>query len=172
MERNIFVSHSRYDNKLLPWFGKIFEVAHVAMIKMEVENPLDPPEAIIEGIRGSEAVFVLLSEHVIKSPHTTSWVIAESTIGRMLEKPVLVFIESSTSIKLPIPYLDFYTQIRLTDDNFDAVRRLVELSYYVAAFEQLELITCRHPDCRSSFRTLNPLDTLETCPTCLRELYP
>ena len=90
----------------------------------------------------------------------------------MLRKPVLVFVESGVSIKLPIPYLDFYTQIALNESNIQAVLDLVEKGYYSLAFNKLELITCPHPDCCSEFRTLNPPDTIGVCPTCLRDIDP
>ena len=135
-----------------------------------VRNPRDPQTELEQNIRRSEAVFVVLSPHVLKSVHTHSWVAAESGLARGAGIPVFVFEDWEDDVDFPVPFADFYARIHRNADNQRWLRGLVQEENYRSNLETLQPLTCPYQNCRAHFRSLNKFEELDQCPTCRRNV--
>ena len=178
----IFVSHSRRDNELRPWFDTIFAgEPNVGAVRFEFEEKTDYPiEYIRFLIKNSDALFILLSGEIVSSGtlHTGNWMCGEVGMAGGLNKPVWLFETMEKPIPFPIPFIDHYMRLPFedpahTDAMFSAVRNIVK-SY--ANKEEASLrhelwldaghISCNRPDCRARFQIYQSNQHFERCPVC------
>lgn len=107
------MSHSKDDKKGCSFFDKLFSSYQHEAYWYSWEGP-KPPHAktLLEAIKGSSALFVLLSKPMEKE-FTRSWVGYEVGLAAALNKNVWVFEPISSSndfIDVPVPYLTGYIQ--------------------------------------------------------------
>ena len=134
----IFVSHSSSDKKVLGFFSTIFASTNVRAVFKEIEgfasNSLYVD--IMNYIRISSAVFILLGKNAQKLKHTRDWIAWESGISKTLEKEIWVFepIHLLGKINVVIPDLSHYViywdskelthYIRNIIDSYDESKKL------------------------------------------------
>lgn len=108
----IFISHSRYDEDIRKYFDEIFAGTTVKAIRLEFERFKEPPSKfILQSIRHSDAIFVLLGPNITRNPATQSWVGFETGVaaGRETLCPIWVFEPiQHAPIQFPIPFLHHY----------------------------------------------------------------
>ncbi len=168
-DRSVFISHSRHDKSLLPWFGDVFKSVSVAAFTAEVEKPHQPQKAILNAIKNCEAVFVLLSPETLGSKYTHSWIASETSLAYALGKPTFVFVERNVDVPFPLPYFCAYTILWLGEEDHEkAIREMVRKSSYQDELDAAWSIHCPYPDCQAESKSLNsPLTFITKCPTCL-----
>jgi len=182
----IFVSHSRQDNLLRPWFDTIFAgEPNVGAVRFEFEEKTDYPILLIRFlIQNSDALFILLSREIASSgtQHTGNWMCAEVGMAGGLNKPVWLFEAMEEPIPFPIPFIDHYVRLPFADPAkgdrmFSGVRNIVK-SY--GNQEQANLkhqlwldaghISCSRSDCRARFQIYQSNQDFERCPVCCTSL--
>ena len=112
----IFVSHSRRDQDLAPWFDRVFARDRVDAVQFEFEceaQEENPIGNLRQRLESSVALFVLLSPEIMSSgtPHTGNWVSAEVGLARGLNKPIWVFERLSNPVNFPLPFVDHYVRL-------------------------------------------------------------
>lgn len=111
-ERKIFISHSRADNALIGEVLTHFHDTDVKAVRMEFEKEfledIADWEWIKDGIVSSEAVFLILIEHIMgeRHEHTQNWISYEVGVAASFNKILYVFRENS--VKFAVPYLTNY----------------------------------------------------------------
>ena len=170
--RTVFLSHSQFDDTLLPWFERIFSSLPVELFHMEFEKPMHPQNQILEAIKRSEAVFVLLSPQTLEKIQTVSWVVAETTLGYILNKPTFLFAQRFADVPFPLPYFSTYTEIQPeVDKHFDSIRDMVAKGSYQYEIEEAWSIHCPYPGCEAESKSLNkPVTFIKKCPVCVRPI--
>ena len=108
----IFISHSRRDEKLVLTIKKILEnVGHTPIIEefvpVEEQAPV-PHEEIQRNVEKSKFLFLFLTDNVVATPYTQSWVSHEVGLAAANSKRLFVFERLGTPIPFPIPYLTDY----------------------------------------------------------------
>lgn len=86
-----------------------------------------PPEQITADIQSSNAIFVLLSQHVEQLPHTRDWVVWESGTASGLFKDVWVLeaVEDTPSLSVVIPRVRHYVRFDYTNPWLIYLRQIV-----------------------------------------------
>ena len=108
----IFISHSKKDEDLILVMKKtLMNMGHIPIIEEFVpveERKSVPHEEIRSNVEKSEFLFLFLTDNVVATEYTRSWVIWESGLAAADSKKLFVFERIGTPIKLPIPYLTDY----------------------------------------------------------------
>lgn len=125
---NIFGSHSAKDQDLVSFFNKCRGTAKVGMIWEEIENIIGDDvsaDKIKADINQSNAVFIILSSNVEKTPHTRDWVAGEA--GGANQKDTWVFERSSDlgHISIVIPFARHYVLYEPVDDFIPYVNDII-----------------------------------------------
>jgi len=126
----IFVSHSKEDEKIVKFFGTIFGSTQVKAIYKEFEGFKDP-EAWVDiqrDISRSNAIFILLSENVQSIRHTRDWVVWESALASPMRKDIWLFepFEVVGSIDVIIPHVDHYFVYEQKNEYQTYIKKIVE----------------------------------------------
>ena len=127
----IFVSHSARHTKALEFFNKAFATANVTAKYEEIEAMVTgkrTAQQIKDDIRLSNAVFVILGEHVEKLPHTRDWVGSESGIASGANKDLWVFeaLEDVPKITVVIPQLRHYVLFDYQDPWLIYLKKIID----------------------------------------------
>lgn len=108
----IFISHSRRDTSLVQSIRQILtNVGHTATIEElipENEKKPIPHDEIAEKVSECDVVFLFLTDNVLATEYTKSWVIFEVGLARQSKKRVFVFEKEGISIPYPLPYFTDY----------------------------------------------------------------
>ncbi|MCE2498711.1 MAG: toll/interleukin-1 receptor domain-containing protein [Nitrosopumilaceae archaeon] len=108
----IFISHSKKDEDLVLVMEKTLKnMGHTPIIEEFVpaeERKSVPHKEIRSNVEKSEFLFLFLTDNVMATEYTRSWVIWESGLASADSKKLFVFERIGTPIKLPIPYLTDY----------------------------------------------------------------
>lgn len=123
----IFLSHSKRDKEIIHFFLEAFAGTKVKPHCEEFEE--QPPkgveaEKITRDIQESNAVFVLLSEHVEKLQHTRDWVTWEC--GTALNKDVWVFEPVAQRLSIVVPRVTHFAPFEQTDEWRNYLRTIIE----------------------------------------------
>lgn len=112
MVRQIFISHSGRDSHIVQEILADFEGTGVKPVLMENESkagPLPDWKWIKDEIQRSEALFVILTNGVVRSEHTQNWVAFEIGVAAGCDPPKPVFvIRGESAVNFPVPYLNHY----------------------------------------------------------------
>lgn len=178
MYRTVFISHSRYDPNL-DFFHKVFSAVPITAIWMEFEDITAPPYlSIRDNVNKSDALFVLLSEHLVDKQHTNNWVSFEVGLAanrtKVFEKDsknlniqgldVYVFEPIDQHIAFTVPYFTHFMRYRNNDQAFIWLRNMLrgnKLS--TSGFS----IHCPWASCKIEFNYLSRFYTDSYyCPAC------
>lgn len=171
---SIFVSHSRRDKKLLASFDRVFAQVGVPRVLFEFEEASQSKPAwhnILERIRESDAVFLLLGANVVRTRYTQNWVAFEVGISSAFQKPVWVFESSRTVVEFPIPYLNAYfvfddREIGVLSTQYKMIKGIIESFKPGESSKRLKGAFVGCADCGVEFM-LYPEDIVEfVCPSC------
>lgn len=126
----IFISHSARHTKALDFFNRAFATTNVTAKHEEIEAMVTGKrtnQQIRQDIGFSNAVFVILGEHVEKLPHTRDWVGSESGIASGANKDLWVFeaVEDFAKITVVIPQLRHYVLFDYTDAWLIYLRKII-----------------------------------------------
>jgi len=150
---------------------------------MEFEDVTAPPYlSIRDNVNKSDALFVLLSEHLVDKQHTNNWVSFEvglaanqerpETNGKAMHSPfgldIYVFEPLDQHIDFAVPYFTHYMRYPTTEAAFKWLRdRLRDGSLARSGFS----ISCAWEDCKITFDYLSRFYTDSYyCPACRREV--
>jgi hypothetical protein len=116
----IFISHSAKDVDFINFFLKAFAPSGVQARLEEFEKIVRgaiTPASILQDIRASRAVFVILSQNVQSLSHTRDWVVAESAFGAALRKDIWVFepLAQLGNITVVTPFVSHYSLFHTSD---------------------------------------------------------
>ena len=174
----VFVSHSRRDRDLAPWFDRVFAREKVEAVQFEFEfrsQRENPTENLRQLLQSSVALFVLLSPEITATStlHTGNWISAEVGMAKGLNKPVWVFERQSMPVSFPVPYVDHFVQLPFGNSEeaiFDFVRGVV-IAYGASPlpnepWEQSGLIQCSNPSCQTTFQIHQNNNDISRCPVC------
>ncbi len=108
----IFISHSKRDEELILRIKKILEnVGHAPIIEefipAEKQLPI-PYEEIRTNVEKCEFLFLFLTDNIIATPYTQTWVAYEVGLASHSSKSLFVFERIGNPIPFPIPYLTDY----------------------------------------------------------------
>ncbi len=140
----------------------------------ECEHPEKPAWAwILEHIRGSKAVFVLLSPTMLgwQVQHTQNWVAWEVGAASAIGKPVIVFEPLTERVPFTVPYCD--RQVLYDESSsahFDWLRGLLDdlIRQWNPSVDVHPNMTCS--ECGLSFHQYNEGIDRFPCPCCRTEL--
>ena len=180
MGGQIFIAHSRHDVRLRQWFDTVFAGSDMKAerLEFEVEAQSHPPiPVLVEKMRNSKAVFLLLGPQILDSRHTINWVAAETGLARGLGKCVWVFEDRAALQDFPVPFADVYVPIDYIDQNVAWVEMILKAysawgsgprEFKREPFEDFgwSFLQCSQPGCRASFYTPDMV-TVQKCPICL-----
>ena len=166
----VFVSHSQYNNTLLPFFNSIFASVGVQAHLVEIAQPVNPQLTIEDMMHKSIAMFLLLSQEVTRSEYTKNWISTEIGLAKGAILPILVFEEYGKPVDFPLTYCDVYSVIITGNKspNLSALRDLIIHGEYRGQMNELEPVLC--PNCSQTFRTLSHFDDIHKCPLCLAQI--
>lgn len=125
----IFLSHSKTDKDIVHFFLEVFAGTKVKphLEELEKEPPMGVTANKIEqDIQGSNALFVLLSQHVEHLGHTRDWVVWECGTAR--NKDIWVFepFETLGTVGVVVPRLNHYVLFERTEDWRRYLRSIIE----------------------------------------------
>lgn len=177
----VFISHSK-DDPNTDFFHQVFSQLDAKSIWMEFENISAPPfVSIRDQVNDSDALFVLLSDHLIGLAHTNNWVSFEvglaanlnmsrsssqelSTIGL----PVWVFEPLDKDIHYTVPYCTHYMKYK---SEPLAVRWLCEILEDPSSKGGIGVkLVCPNINCRLSFFYLSAHTKTLACPACRKQM--
>ena len=105
----IFISHSKKDEDLVLGIKKILEnIGHAPIIEEFISKEKQqeiPYEEIRSNVNKSSFVFLFLTDSVIETEYTKSWIIYEVGVASNASIRVFVFERIGTPIPYPIPYV-------------------------------------------------------------------
>ena len=109
----VFVTHSRADTEGQAFLFHLFNqpTSRFRPYFYSADRPSPPhAEPIRTKIREANALFVLLSEPMVKNPYTKAWVGYEVGIASERNLPVVVVDPESSPVDLPVPGSTVYLQ--------------------------------------------------------------
>lgn len=174
----VFISHSK-DDPNLDFFHKVFSAVQTKAVWMEFEEIEAPPYiSIRDNVNRSDAVFVLLSEHLVSRQYTNNWVSFEvglaANFKRLKVSPkatqarlgldVWVFEPLDRNISFAVPYCTYYMRY---EPNLPTLKRL-RLALEEAPSHVLGVpATCHWDGCKLSFNYLTrSYEKPFNCPAC------
>ena len=179
MYKKVFISHSK-DDPNSDEFHKIFSGIESRGVWMEFEKYDTPPFiSIREYVNSSDALFVLLSRHLVNKLHTINWVSFEVGLAANCKKKqgkmgldVWVFDPLSENIYFPVPYCTHYMRYRTSSAFIQLMKGIVTRKSKPLGIP----VDCPYMDCKVSFtyfrtpiRSNSPAHSIQ-CPTCRRPI--
>lgn len=156
----IFISHSQYDEDIRKYFDEIFSGTRVRSVRLEFERyELPASKFIMDQIKLSDALFVLLGPNIIRKPATPSWVGFEAGLAAGKVPPCHIWVfepVQDAPINFPVPFLHHYM---LYDPNILEHREYI--TDIVRAYEPILPILRRIP------QGVDPIE----CPNCKSTYY-
>lgn len=108
----IFISHSKRDEQLVQNIQSVLlNVGHTPIIEEFIPESMKEPipyEEIRKNVQQSDAVFLFLTDEVVRTEYTKNWVIEEDGVALDRNIPVFVFERKGFPIHYPIPYVTDY----------------------------------------------------------------
>jgi len=108
----IFISHSKRDEQLVQNIQSVLlNVGHTPIIEEFIPESMKEPipyEEIRKNVQQSDAVFLFLTDEVVRTEYTKNWVIEEDGVALNRHIPVFVFERKGFPIHYPIPYVTDY----------------------------------------------------------------
>ena len=108
----IFISHSKRDEQLVQNIQTILiNVGHTPIIEEFIPESMKEPipnEEIRKNVQQSDAVFLFLTDEIVRTKYTENWVIYEVGLASDRQIPVFVFERKGFPIHYPIPYITDY----------------------------------------------------------------
>jgi len=175
----VFISHSRGDPNL-DFFHKVFSGLKTKAVWMEFEDIKPPPyQSIKNFVNQSDAVFVLLSEPLLRKLHTASWISFEIGLAANWQSPyilprllkdridVYVFEPYQQPIDYAVPYCTYYMLYNGTIEELKFLRQLIER----APLHGMGVsVKCPYENCKIEFKLLSDITEFR-CPSCRRRIY-
>ena len=108
----IFISHSKKDEKLIRDVKEFLEnVGHTPIIEefIPAEKQDDiPHKEISKNVEKSSVMMLFLTDNVVMTPYTRSWITYEVGLAKGRSVRLFVFERLGDPISFPIPYLTDY----------------------------------------------------------------
>ncbi|MFC2001270.1 hypothetical protein ACFLUZ_02060 [Chloroflexota bacterium] len=182
MYKTVFISHSK-DDPNLGFFQRVFAALPIESIWMELEDIKPPPYiSIIENVNRSDALFVLISEHLLDKQHTNNWVSFEVGLAANREKvsetgltassshglDVYVFESIDQHTPFAVPYFTHFMRYP-KENKFETwlKNQLKNANLSYAGFS----IQCSWDKCKKEFNYLSRFFTnFYFCPACSGEV--
>lgn len=133
----IFVSHSARNKKGLDFINRAFATTNVQAKYEEIEaikTGKRTPAQIKADIEASNAIFVLLSQHVEQASYTRDWVVSESSTGFNKDVWVLEAVEDSPNLSIVIPRVRHYVRFDYADNW------LIYLQQMIASYDDSHVL--------------------------------
>lgn len=126
----IFVSHSKRDDSIVNYFGKLFGTTRVKGIFKEIEGFKSRPywNEVQNDVQQSAAIFILLGPNIQNLFHTRDWTVWESATASAIRKDIWVFepYEYLGKINVIIPHVDHYMIYQETNQYQNYIRKVIE----------------------------------------------
>ena len=169
----IFVSQSRRDTLLAPWFDSVCARESVEAIRFHFEFVSEQPIQVLQQkLWDSSALFLLLSDELTKV-HTGNWVCAEAGIARGLRKPIWLLEKSDRPVRFPVPFVDYYVRVVTTtpaqeEESFRLVRGFVRCyaGRVGAPPPRGARLRCPNNECQAIFEIFQNHYYFDRCPVC------
>lgn len=108
----VFISHSKREKKLIEDIKSALDNIKITSI---IEEFIDedkklpiPWKEIYKNVNSSKAVYLFLTDEVVRTQHTKNWVIFEDGIASALGKQLFLFERDGIPIDYPVPYVTDY----------------------------------------------------------------
>ena len=126
----VFISHSKKDTSLKNFINQAFATTKVEAKYEEIDAILQGSRTaaqIAADIGRSNAVFVLLGEHIEQLKHTQNWVTWEAGVAAAASKEIWVFeaFEDHAKLTVVIPHLHHHVSFRYSDPWMAYIRAIV-----------------------------------------------
>lgn len=109
MSEQIFVSHSKDDEKLLQKLDQVFGKVGLKQYRASFEDQVPPvSEELKDQINNSAAVFVVLGRKAQAKTHTMIWIGWEAGIAIQSDLPVWILEDVQSDVTQPIPSFTDY----------------------------------------------------------------
>lgn len=172
----VFISHSK-DDPNLDFFHRVFSGLKTKAVWMEFEEIKPPPHQTIKNfVNQSDALFVLLSEPLLRKLYTANWVSFEIGLAANWRSPYLipriiqdridvyVFEPYQNPVDYAVPYCTYYMLYTGSVEELKFLRKLIEN----APFHNMGIpIKCPYEGCSIEFKLLTDLNEFK-CPACRR----
>jgi len=125
----IFIAHSSEDSWLIDPICEVLEEIGVTPYLAELEDPtpLSLPKKLDMAIKGSKAVFAIITSNVMQRPSTRDIINWEYAKAQAYNKPIYVFSEKGVEVPLLIGYTSVYgTFDPLSEESLDDMMLHVE----------------------------------------------
>lgn len=182
----LFMSHTKLDKEFCNRFDIQAARVGVKVFRSEFEEIKSPAwETIKEQIDASDALFLLVGKHLVKSQaaserdpklreewkHTQNWIAYE--IGLASEREIDVWVLCDlVDINFPVPYFNNYAIYSATR----WIREILEFygrgeTFPYGEFPEL-MNRCRYKNCGAKFNMHSVIQVGQkvVCPTCLRKM--
>jgi hypothetical protein len=175
----IFLSHSRLDTDLAPWFDTVLASEKVEGVRFGFDFEAqegNPIEELQRRLESCAAFFVLLSPPVVgRTLHTSNWVSAEVGLAHGLGKPIWVFDRTERPIQFPVPFASHYYRLSLgpsQSSNADSefvravVRAYGSTTPPEEPWEGAGFLRCPQAQCQAVFQIHQSNREIDRCPVC------
>ncbi len=132
----IFISHSKEDNRLKSFFERAFAGTKVRAVFVEYERYEPPAAAFIQRqINESKAMFLLLGKNVEKLSHTKIWVGSEAGVAQQANRDIWVFEPNQDGGDVPVPFVSHYVPFVESDQALQYLKEIINSYDDSAALE-------------------------------------
>jgi hypothetical protein len=188
MAEQIFISHSKNDEDIVPHFVNMFSDTCVKAVLMEYEESSreDKPNWmwIRDEILRSKALFLILTKNIVDKTHTQNWVAFEIGVASTRNPVIPVFLFKEQKVKFPVPYVSHYFDKAFFDiqyllEDSDPDSSVIEYITKEAIIKEVLIDrptigigdngTIKCPKCFSRFRYWGREKKFK-CPCCSNEL--
>jgi hypothetical protein len=112
MQAQIFISHSAKDTESIRKLAELFRDTNIKQVLMEFETYTRKQRPnwqwILEEIKKSRALFVILTKNVSTLSQTRNWVAFEIGVAAAYEPSIPVYVFREDDVVFPVPYLSVY----------------------------------------------------------------
>lgn len=192
-QNQIFISHSKKDQDVKDEIANVFADTGTKQVFMEYEKYSRGGKPnwqwIIDEIRKSKAVFVILTRNINSTPQTRNWVSFEIGVAATCDPPVPVCVFREEDVNFPVPYLSLYFPFRVFKQPHTtrisskkpqnasiiefqkALQRLVKILILSDLSELSRAALAECEECKNSFRYFGNMLNFP-CPCCTTKIKP
>lgn len=178
---DIFICHSRQDHELVIFMNEVCVSAGVRAREFEFNFASlgkTISEEIVTIMRKCSVLFLLLGRNVSYSLHTSNWVSSEVGLARGMNIPIWVVEDWFTPIAFPVPFVDHYIRINISDPAHRDPEHHNYMQELVGAYGShparrgdisipgTDYLQCSNGGCQAIFAIHQPFEHIEKCPVC------
>jgi hypothetical protein len=164
--QRVFISHSKDDHDGKRFIGLVCSNAGMKTEMVEYsQTSIVDADLVRKAIDGCQALFVMMSKHMVDQGHTRNWIAFEMGIAYSMNKPIFVLENSADHVAFGVPRVDYYI---LYSDTESAVKALTMIFSSDKVNRFFTSKRCTSEMCKGKEHTYRIVAGQETnyCPYC------